>query len=211
MKRLFYFFALASFLTNGCGNRQTADNVQLVDADLSVSISGKIICPSNLIPTTSNVKVVLKNSRGGTQSIRPNANGTFSFTGLESGLDYTVSASRDHNPSLNMANYNINEVSEIMLGSRPMPATTLGFLAVDFDRNGEIEPADLLVFRRISLNIITNDALWRFVSNDLANGTNTATRIGGVNNLTLKNLTSSAANCNFILLRLGNASLNECE
>jgi hypothetical protein len=212
MKRFFIFFSFLSLVTVGCRDTQRGDiQMVLVEPEIAVSVAGKIICPSNAIPTMSNVTLVLKSSTGFSRTLRPNANGTFLFGSLEPAVDYTLTVSRAHDPNLNLANYSLNEFSGVMLGSQPFPTTRLGFLAIDFDQNGDIEATDVMQYRRILLGIVTNDALWRFVSNDLADGTNTATRIGDVNKLTLKNLTSNANNCNFFLLRMGNLSLNECQ
>jgi hypothetical protein len=208
MKHFYLFIAFLSVTILGC---QADYRLQTNDlSEISVSISGKITCPSHLIPMMSDVKVLLKSSTSFEQTIRPNANGTFSFSGLENGEDYTLTISRDHNPNLNMAAMSMTEFNEVMLGTRRL-STTLETLAADFNLDGSIDPTDALYFRRMSLNIIPNNSLWRFVSTDLVNGTNTAARSGGINRLALKTLTHNAINCDFVLLRLGNVTLNECQ
>jgi hypothetical protein len=209
MTRFTLFIAFLSLMTLGC--RSNLVREPLIDPDLTVAISGKITCPSNQIPNTSNIKISIKGSTGYTNTIRPNADGKFQFTGLTSGVDYDVKVSRDADPNLNMSSFSLTELSLIILDINRAPTSILGLLAADFDNSGEIDPTDLLYFRRIISGTTSNDLLWRFVSNDLVDGTNTNTRAGGVNILRLKNLTSDANNCNFFLLRMGNISLNECQ
>lgn len=208
MKHFYLFITFLSLTFLGC---QADYRLQTNDlSEISVSISGKITCPSHLTPMMSDVNVLLKSSTGFEQTIRPNANGTFSFVGLENGGDYTLTISRDHNPNLNLSAMSMTEFNEAMLGTRRL-STTLETLAADFNLDGVVDATDALYFRRMSLNITPNNSLWRFVSSDLLNGTNTLARSGGINRLALKALSNNATNCDFVLLRLGNVTLNECQ
>ena len=207
MKRSFLFIAFLSLATLGCRNNV----VRSVDAELSIfaSISGKITCPSTSTPPTATIKLVLTASSGIERTMRPNANGTFTFNELDRNLDYKLAVTREHDPNLNLSNLNLVQFNEVMLGNRRI-STALEFLAADPNRDGEVDPTDALLIRRIALNVVPNNNLWRFASKDWINQTNTATRIGSVGSLTLKNLTGDAVNCDFTMVRIGDVGLTDC-
>jgi hypothetical protein len=153
--------------------------------------------------------LVLTASSGVERTTRPTARGLFTFNELDPNLDYKLAVTREHDPNLNLSNLNLVEFNEVMLGNRRI-STALEYLAADPNRDGEVDPTDALFIRRIVSNVIPNSNLWRFASKDWVNQTNTATRIGGVGSLTLKNLTGDAVNCDFIMVRVGDVGLTDC-
>ena len=95
-------------------------------------------------------------------------NGNFTFTGLPSGGDYSVTPMLDENPGNGVTTYDLVLISRHILGVQNLNSP-YKIIAADANRSGGVTTLDMVVIRRVILQIdpgFANNTSWRFVDND---------------------------------------------
>lgn len=93
------------------------------------------------------------------------ADGLYSFTGLQPGLDYTVTPSRDGDDLNGVSTYDLVLISKHILGVDPLESPYQQ-IAADVNKSGTVTTLDLIQLRKLILSITTNftdNTSWRFV------------------------------------------------
>jgi hypothetical protein len=93
------------------------------------------------------------------------ADGLYSFAGLQPGLDYTVTPQRDGDDLNGVSTYDLVLISKHILGVDPLE-TPYQRIAADINRSGTITTLDLIQLRKLILSIttgFTDNTSWRFV------------------------------------------------
>ena len=178
---------------------------------LALSISGKIDCPSRnltaLNPNDYAIKLMDSSGLVVLQTIQPNANGTYTFVDLEQDKTYNIVVTRTtlaHTVPLTS-----NQV-EIYLSQTPRPILSeLALLAGDVNKDGNVDGTDALHINRFINGQTPTIAggRWRFLNKYIIDSRNNFDF-----NVTypLKNIQTSVTNFDFIMLELGDLSLNGC-
>jgi hypothetical protein len=91
--------------------------------------------------------------------------GTYAFTNLAEGLDYTVTPQRDGDYLNGVSTFDLVLISKHILGVGPL-STPYQRIAADVNNSGSITTLDLIQLRKLILSIDTefaNNTSWRFV------------------------------------------------
>ncbi len=92
-------------------------------------------------------------------------NGAFTFAGVPTGANVTVTPTKDDNPLNGVTTYDLVLVSKHILGLEPLN-TPYKMIAADANRSGSITTFDIVEFRKLILGIyneLPNNTSWRFV------------------------------------------------
>jgi hypothetical protein len=139
--------------------------VQLQDPNGLCAPGGSI---SGAIRTEGSVPVQgvqVSVSGQGSQTVTTAANGTFSFSGLQAGGDYTVTPNLDVNPLNGVTTFDLVLISRHILNIQPL-GSPYKLIAADVNKTGTITTLDLIQLRKLILNIdtdFTNNTSWRFI------------------------------------------------
>ena len=175
-----------------------------------LSISGKIDCPQrHLTSLNPNEYVISLHDSIGVQlsQTRPTANGKYFFENLESGKTYQIRVKRT---SANPPTLSVNQVKDY-LQQTPLPRVSgLALLAADVDKSGEIDATDVLHIDRLIQGVTPSlpGGSWRIFSSYLIDANNNFIDFNTPS--PLKNLTENISNYDFIVVTLGDMSLNSC-
>ncbi|NRA47649.1 MAG: T9SS type A sorting domain-containing protein, partial [Phaeodactylibacter sp.] len=93
------------------------------------------------------------------------ADGLYSFTGLQAGLDYTVTPQLDGDDLNGVSTYDLVLISKHILGVDPLDSPYQQ-IAADVNKSGTVTTLDLIQLRKLILSItteFTNNNSWRFV------------------------------------------------
>ncbi|WP_367389207.1 T9SS type A sorting domain-containing protein [Lewinella sp. LCG006] len=102
---------------------------------------------------------------GMTATMTTNTNGTYSFSNLTLGGDYSVTPYLNANPLNGVTTFDIVKISKHILNVEPLVGPYKR-IAADANRSGTITTLDLIQIRKLILNVITafpNNTSWRFV------------------------------------------------
>jgi hypothetical protein len=92
-------------------------------------------------------------------------NGAYSFTNLQSGMDYTVTPSRNGDYLNGVSTFDLVLISKHILGVEPLDSP-YKMIAADANSSGNISTLDLIQLRKLILSIdteLSNNTSWRFV------------------------------------------------
>ncbi len=91
--------------------------------------------------------------------------GDYSFTGLEEGLDFSVTPLKDSDAQQGVTTYDMVLMQKHILGMGPLDGP-YKLLAADVNKSGSVTTLDLIQLRKLILNVETdfrNNTSWRFV------------------------------------------------
>lgn len=138
------------------------------------------------------------------------ADGQYSFTGLQPGLDYTVTPQRDGDDLNGVSTYDLVLISKHILGVDPLDSP-YQLIAADVNRSGTVTTLDLIQLRKLILSIttsFTDNTSWRFVeaSYNFPNPANPWAaqfpEVINFNDLPLGGI----SNANFVAVKIGDVS-----
>ena len=207
MKKILYVSILSLCVFTSCHKNCSCTYPE----PLQLSISGKIDCPNRsltaLNPNDYTIKLMDSSGLVVVQTIQPNANGTYTFMNLEQDETYNIVVTRTtlaHTVPLAS-----NQV-ETYLSQTPRPVLSeLALLAGDVNKDGNVDGTDALHINRFINGQTPTIAggRWRFLNKYI---------IDSRNNFDfnvaypLKNMRASVTNFDFIMVELGDLSLNGC-
>ncbi|MBC6994964.1 hypothetical protein QWY85_01265 [Neolewinella lacunae] len=156
----------------GANGRSDFCNVRLVVTDNNnAACSDRNASIKGLIKTLTGqpmADVLLYNDGPTTLTTNSSTEGTFAFTGLEEGEDYTVQPYLNANPINGVSTLDMNIIGRYLLnfddGLSPYQ-----LIAADANRNGTITVRDLITIREVILGLkddFDNNTSWRFVPKD---------------------------------------------
>ncbi|MBL7816329.1 MAG: hypothetical protein JNL70_15015 [Saprospiraceae bacterium] len=175
-----------------------------------LSISGKIDCPQRRLATLNpnDFLITLKDSLGEIQlETRPSADGRYFFENLDVGRSYSLRVKRT--TPANTVRFATNQVEDY-LNQIPLPIVSgLALVSADVDKSGEIDQTDVLHLKRFMSGVTPSlpGGTWRFLESYLID-TNNNIIISRPH--PLSNLQASVANFDFIMIQLGDMTLNNC-
>jgi hypothetical protein len=181
--------------------------------DVSLSISGKINCPSRTLTTLdpSEYLITLTDSTGVQRQTRPTADCKYIFTDLDTGHNYNIKIVRTV-PSENLT-VSAQGLSNYLLQNPPTSRPDLGLVAGDVDRNGEIDETDLVHIRRFIMGITPNlpsGELWRFFPSNRLTTDNNFVPNSNLARWYIANLTTSVTNFDMIQVQYTDIDLVRC-
>lgn len=204
MTKVFLSSILCLFLFAAC------EKTNLKEPLAPLSISGKIDCPQrHLTSLNPNEYVISLRDSIGVQlsETRPTADGKYFFEDLEAGKTYQIRVQRT---TSNPPTLSANQVKNYLQQS-PLPQLSgLALLAADVDKSGEIDATDVLHIDRFREGVTPSlpGGSWRIFSSYLIDSNNNFRDFNTPS--PLKNLTESISNFDFIVVTLGDISLNTC-
>jgi hypothetical protein len=154
------------YAIDGAGNYDYCESYLLLQDPNGLCAPGGSI--SGAIRTEGSVPVQgvqVSVSGQGSQTVTTGANGTFSFSGLQAGGDYTVTPNLDVNPLNGVTTFDLVLISRHILNIQPL-GSPYKLIAADVNRTGTITTLDLIQLRKLILNIDTdfaNNTSWRFI------------------------------------------------
>jgi hypothetical protein len=210
MRKLILFSAIFTTFLMSC----STDVSRTIDPTSSLSISGKINCPSRTLTTLnpSEYLITLVDSTGVTRTTRPTADCKYSFDSLEMGHNYNIKIVR----TVPSANLTVSATAlEAYLSQNPLPQRTdLGLIAADVDKSGEVDATDLLHVKRfvsgVTITLPSESGLWRFVPSVWLTSSNNfiPNTIYGAWNI--RNLTTNVDNYDLIQVQYSDIDLLRC-
>jgi hypothetical protein len=211
MYKLILFTAFFTTFLMSCQQNTTLGPLNV---DASLSISGKINCPSRTLTTLnpSEYLITLTDSTGIKRETRPTADCKYIFIDLEMGHNYTIKIVRTV-PSGNLT-ISTRGLENYFL-QNPLPQKTdLGLVAADVDKNGEVDETDLLHVRRFATGITQSlpaGSLWRFFPSAwLTRDNSFVPNLNNVGRWQIPNLTTSVTNYDMIQVQYTDIDLVKC-
>ncbi len=188
-------------------------NLESPQLDVTLSISGKINCPSRALTSLnpSEYLITLTDSTGLQRQTRPTAECKYIFTDLDTGHNYNIKIVRTV-PSGNLT-ISAQGISNYLLQNPPTPRPDLGLVAADVDRNGEIDETDLVHIRRFIMGITPNlpsGELWRFFPSNRLTIDNNFVPNSNLARWHIANLTTSVTNFDMIQVQYTDIDLVRC-
>jgi hypothetical protein len=185
---------------------------------VSVGDNNKV-CPASAgsetvagaITTEGNAKVEgvdVSLSGSASSTIKTNTNGSYQFTAVTKGGDYTVTPRLNRNNLNGVSTFDLVLISKHILGVQPL-GSPYKMIAADINNSKSITTLDLIQLRKLILNIDTefsNNTSWRFVdaSYRFPNASNpwaeTFPEVKNFNNL------AGTANADFIAIKIGDVN-----
>ncbi len=189
---------------------ETTLSVQANDATVCTGsgvagIAGTIATFTNL--TVENVEVNLSGTT--TAVATTDANGTYQFTGISAGGDYTVTPGRDGDDINGVTTLDIVIISKHILGIQELD-NPYRLIAADVNRSTSITTIDLVQIRRLILGLdeeFTQNTSWRFVdtSHEFAVPTNPwSAAFPEISNY--NNVTAGIADADFVAVKVGDVN-----
>ena len=203
MTKVFLFSILCLLLVASCD-----ENLVKEPLLAPLSISGKIDCPQRrLTALNPNEYLITLHDSVGVQlkQTRPTADGKYFFEDLTTGKSYQI---RVQKTSSNPPTFLMNEVKNYLQQTPQPNLTGLALIAADVDKSGEIDGTDVLHVDRYIQGTTSSmpGGFWRiFPSYAFEVNNNFIDRPSP-----LKNLSESVSNFDFIVITLGDVSLNIC-
>ncbi len=170
-----------------------------------IAINGRIANESNLGLEDAQVELngnLTSNTMTGT-------NGTYQFTGLPIGYDYTVTPILNSSPLNGVTTFDLLLINQHILGSVPL-GTPYKIIAADANRTGSVTAADIVELRKLILHVndlLPNNTSWRFVdaAYTFQNPNNPFAAIfPEVCNV--NDLTNTSPNVNFVAVKIGDVN-----
>ncbi|WP_367387936.1 CUB domain-containing protein [Lewinella sp. LCG006] len=149
------------------GNYDYCETYVLVQQHVDCGVGGTGTI-QGVIATESNetVEGVEVSINGGMSAMMvTNANGTYNFSNLALGGDYTVTPYLNANPLNGVSTFDLVLMSKHILGVQPLDSPYKR-IAADINRSNTITTLDMIQLRKLILNIDTqfaNNTSWRFV------------------------------------------------
>jgi len=169
-----------------------------------LSLSGQFVTLSG--DDSGDLDIELRDANGNMISTQhAGCGGTYTITGLEAGVDYSIHFSKDNSSPLNgVSTFDMVVISKHILGVQPL--SNLAALAADIDGDGFTTVIDMIFLRRLILSIITSfpdGESWLFVKE----GNNFASTSYDIQ------LSESVTDYNFIIIKKGDVTGNHagCE
>ena len=138
------------------------DNLfDLCDPAGPAAVSGLITDESN--QTVENVEVSL--TGGAANSITTNVDGSYAFTGLEAGADYTVTPILDEDYLNGVSTFDLVLITKHILGTKKLDSP-YKLIAADANRSNSVTALDLIQLRKLVLSVnreLAANTSWRFV------------------------------------------------
>lgn len=111
-------------------------------------------------------EVQVQMSGGNSQQSMTSGDGFFQFSGIPTGLDYTVLPQRNDDPLNGVSTIDLILISKHILGIQKLNSP-YKIIAADADRSGSISTLDIIILRKLILGMIdqfpANSTSWRFV------------------------------------------------
>jgi hypothetical protein len=176
-----------------------------------LSISGKIDCPQrNLTVLNPNEYLITLHDSAGLElkRTRPNASCKYAFEDLTGGKTYEIRVKRTvANPPI----FSSNQVKTYFQQTPRPQISDLALFAADVDKNGEIDATDVLHVDRFIGGITSSmpGGIWTILPSYLIGANNNVFSFNTPS--PLKNLIGNITNFDFIVVTLGDVSLNRCD
>jgi len=161
------------YVTDAAGNTdfcetyvQIQDNMVICPDPLSANVGGNIATPAG--GGLNNVTVDVSGNGPFTPSVTTGANGQFQFFDLSLGSDYTFTPIHDTGYLNGVTTYDLVLMTQHILNVQLFD-TPYKFIAGDINNNGAVTTADVVLLRKLILQIITefpDNNSWRFVDKD---------------------------------------------
>jgi Cohesin domain/PKD-like domain/Dockerin type I domain len=135
----------------------------LLHCDTGTPLSGYVLTPAN--DGVQDVNIQLNSTNNDNYGTMTGPDGTYEFTGLEAGQDYTVTPLKDVNPLNGVSTFDLVLMSRHILGIQPLDSPYKR-IAADVNNSGSITTFDLVELRKMILFInleFPNNTSWRFV------------------------------------------------
>jgi len=138
------------------------DNMfDLCDDPGQIGVAGLITNEEN--ETVENVQVNLTGTT--TLNTTTSVNGSFDFSGLTPGNDYTITPQKDDDYLNGVSTFDLVLITKHILGSKRLDGP-YKLIAADANNSGSISAVDLIQFRKLILSVnrtLTNNSSWRFI------------------------------------------------
>jgi hypothetical protein len=159
---------VAVVATDAAGNADycittiTVQNNLIICDDSGANITGIVTTEDNNV--VSGVEISLNADK----NIVTNVDGSYFFTGLTLGEDYTIAPRKDGDYLNGVTTYDLVLISKHILGVTPL-ASPYQLIAADVNNSNSITTLDLIQLRKLILSVDTrlaNNTSWRFVPAD---------------------------------------------
>jgi hypothetical protein len=199
---------------DGAGNGDFCETYILVQDNMGVCPGQGLQAVSGAISTEINraVQNVQVNLSGqGSATMMTNAAGSYAFTGLQTGYDYTVTPQRDGDYLNGVSTFDLVLISKHILGVESLNSP-YKMIAADVNNSRSITTLDLIQLRKLILSIDTqfgNNTSWRFIRRSYVfpNPANpwfeTFPEVININNLP-----ASVLNADFVAVKIGDVNLD---
>ncbi|HMX39095.1 MAG TPA: carboxypeptidase regulatory-like domain-containing protein [Saprospiraceae bacterium] len=176
----------------------------------ATNIRGKILTPKGEPLVGCRVKL----TGGTTAAVLTDAQGSFEFSNIPVGGNYTLTPALDTMPLEGVSTYDLVLISKHILGLEPFP-TVWKMLAADVNRSGSISTFDIVEARKLILGIYTKlpaAPSWRFwpVGTVFPDPTNPFVLPAGGNPLpefiSLTNLQGPVTTADFVAVKVGDVN-----
>ena len=200
------------WVTDAAGNQDYCATFIIVQdnmlhCDTGVPLSGSVLTAAN--DGVQAVNIQLNSTNNDNFSTMTGTDGTYEFTGLDAGLDYTVTPLKDDNPLNGVSTFDLVLISRHILGIQPLDSPYKR-IAADVNHSGSITTFDLVELRKMILYInleFPNNTSWRFVDKSFVfpNPENPwATVFPEVINI--NDLSTALANVDFTAIKIGDVN-----
>jgi hypothetical protein len=173
----------------------------------AIGVAGLITNEEN--ETVENVQV---NLTGGTAlSTTTVVNGSYNFSGLTRGNDYTITPVKNDDYLNGVSTFDLVLITKHILGSKKLDSP-YKLIAADANNSGSVSAVDLIQFRKLVLSInrtLANNSSWRFIpaSYQFPDANNPwATQFPEI--LNYNDLQSAIATGDFVAVKLGDVNGN---
>ncbi len=153
---------------DGNGNKNTCTTIVEVQDNLDVCSSGKAEITGTILTPGGDPMLKAEVYLNGIDMVLTEANGTYQFTDLPKGMNYTVT------PELDKEAQNGLSIGDIILlqkhiSGKQMLTDPYQLIAADVNKTGNISISDIIEIRRMLLGqqtAFTNAPSWQFVTSD---------------------------------------------
>lgn len=203
MSKLSLIALLSMLLFASCVDHQK----ELLLAPLS--ISGKIDCPQRHLTSLNpnEYTITLHDTLGVLlKTTKPTSDGRYFFENLEAG-SYQIRVLRT---AAALPTFTANQVKNYLQQTPRPTVSDLALIAADVDKSGEIDATDVLHLDRYIQGVTPSlpGGGWRIFPSYWIDSNNNLLDINAPS--PLKNLIGSVNNYDFIVIQLGDVSLNSC-
>ena len=137
------------------------DNQGLCSGTPLVTLGGNISNEEDTPVKDVSVKLSGTNS----SAVMTGADGSFEFTGIEQGGDYTVVPAKSENPLNGVSTFDLVLITKHILGTQPLDSP-YKIIAADANKSGSVTTYDLVELRKLILFVYDElplNSSWRFV------------------------------------------------
>lgn len=172
-------------------------------ADGAASVAGAILTEES--EAVENVEVTLTGDADVTYMT--GGDGSYNFSNLEAGYDYSVSPQLDAEPLNGVSTFDLVLMSKHILGVEVLDSP-YKMIAADVNNSGSITTFDIVQLRKVLLGIDTNfpgNTSWRFIATDLSNVTNPFD-VDFEEVMNINDLEGAYTNANFTAVKIGDVN-----